>query len=97
MSDRCKKSTKLSVKKKKLRRCHLVINEGSNSTTSNAIIKNQMATTMQKFCIDSNIMLNTARKCSLTGNKKKQSNLHVLYPTTKQKKKRKENKKKDAR
>lgn len=29
--------------------------------------KNQMPTLMQKFCIDSNIMLNTARKCSLTG------------------------------
>lgn len=72
MSDRCKKSKKLSVKKKKLRRCHFVMNEGSNSATeSNVIIKNQMATTMQKFCIDSNIMLNTARKCSLTGNKNK--------------------------
>lgn len=65
MSDRCKKAKKLSAKKKKYRRCQLtnVMSEPTNSSAGN-----HAATTMQKFCIDSNIMLNTARKCSITGN-----------------------------
>lgn len=77
MSDRCKKWTKLSAKKKKYRRCHFIMNEGNSSNgdaSTNAIVQNQMATSMQKFCIDSNIMLNTARKCSITGNKKRNKN-----------------------
>lgn len=50
------------------------MNEGtSDSASTNAIVNNQMATSMQKFCIDSNIMLNTARKCSITGNKKEKN------------------------
>lgn len=45
------------------RRRHFVMNDKNGGVNA----KNQMPTSMQKFCIDSNIMLNTARKCSLTG------------------------------
>lgn len=42
-----------------------------DSSDSNNVImaKNQMSSSMQQFCIDSNVMANTARKCSLTGKK----------------------------
>lgn len=53
------------MSRKNSRRRHFVMAD-KNGTNA----KNQMPTTMQKFCIDSNIMLNTARKCSLTGNKR---------------------------
>ncbi|XP_055317166.1 bromodomain-containing protein DDB_G0270170 isoform X2 [Sitodiplosis mosellana] len=80
MSDRCKKSTKLSAKKKKYQRCQYVMNEGNSASVddNNAIVKNQMATSMQKFCIDSNIMLNTARKCSITESHKRRRRFHPL-------------------
>lgn len=32
--------------------------------------KNQMASSMQQFCTDSNIVVNTARKCSFPGKEK---------------------------
>lgn len=50
------------MSRKNSRRRHFVMNDKNGANG-----KNQMPTLMQKFCIDSNIMLNTARKCSLTG------------------------------
>lgn len=70
MSDRSKTAKKLSAKKKKYQRCHFIMSEQQNSSAGT----NHMATSMQKFCIDSNIMLNAARKCSITGN-----NTHSLH------------------
>lgn len=69
MSDGCNKLKKLSTQKLLYRRCHSVISH-SNMTSS----KNQMASSMQQFCIDSNIMLNGVRKCSQTGNQKQKKN-----------------------
>lgn len=84
MSDRCNKTRKLSAKKAKHRRCNFKMSKtngggtgagGSNGSANDgsdcaAITKNQMASSMQQFCIDSNIMVNTARKCSFSGKKK---------------------------
>lgn len=83
MSDRCNKTRKLSAKKVKHRRCYFKIsntngggigarggaNDGSGECAANT--KNQMSSSMQQFCIDSNIMVNAARKCSLSGKKQK--------------------------
>lgn len=78
MSDRCNKTRKLSAKKAKHRRCYFRMNktsgagtgtgtggggDGSSGNSDSIIAKNQMASSMQQFCIDSN----AARKCSLSG------------------------------
>lgn len=77
MGDKCNKTRKLSAKKTKHQRCYFQMNKtsgaggGGGGDSSNVIIaKNQMASSMQQFCIDSNIMVNTARRCSLTGKEK---------------------------
>lgn len=48
-----------------------------NGSSDCAIItKHQMASSMQQFCIDSNIMVNTARKCSFSGKKHTHTQTH---------------------
>lgn len=87
MSDRCNKKTrKLSAKKSKHRKCYFKMNKTSVTGTGGGAInsidnssddimsKNQMASSMHQFCIDSN----AARKCSLSGkNQKSNSNKYL--------------------
>lgn len=79
MSDRFNRTRKLSAKKAKHRRCYFKLNKASGAGTGGGddgggcsgnniamMPKNQM----QQFCIDSNNMVDTARKYSLSGKKK---------------------------
>lgn len=76
MSDKWNKTRELSEKRQTSNKkfsnektCETEAGGSSDSTCNAIMARNQMSSSMQQFCLDSNLIVNTARKCSLAGNK----------------------------